>query len=436
MTDHTTAPDGRQPGSQQPGSAQQHGPSHQHGSAQQHGAGRGEQTRAVHPPRPSVVTEQPLSPPVYRSAAFGFGSSEEYRDKLAGIVPGWTYSRVGNPTAQTFADAVAALEGVGVDDEVVGEAFASGMAAISTALMSVLAAGDHVVAPAAIYGGTYGLLTTVLARFGITTTFVDATDLEAVRAAITPATKVVYAETLANPTMTVADLPGHAAVAQAAGALLLVDSTFASPVVCRPLEHGADLVMHSATKYIGGHSDVTGGVVVGRPELVARVRHTRIDLGGSLSPDDAWLLHRGLATLPLRVERANRSALTVATALAAHPAVVRVDHPGLPGHRDHDLATTLFDAGRYGAVVTVTPRGGVAEGMAFVDALRLVTVATSLGGTHSVAGHIASTTHRQMSEQALAAAGIGPSAVRLSIGLEDPDDLVEDLLQALDTLSG
>lgn len=396
----------------------------------------GEQTRAVHGPPLRPVVERPLSPPVHRVAAFAFDSSVEYRDKLAGTVAGWSYSRVDNPTAAYFADCVAALEGVGLDSEVVGQPFASGMAAISTSLMAVLTAGDHVVAPAEIYGGTYSLLSQLLAGFGVTTTFVDSTDLGQVAAAITPSTKVVYAETLANPTMTVADLPGHARVAHDAGALLLVDSTFASPVVCRPLEHGADLVMHSATKYLGGHSDVTGGVVVGRPELMAKVRKARIDLGGALSPDDAWLLHRGLATLPLRVDRANASALAVAQALDGHPRVARVDHPGLTSHRDHELAGRLFGGGRYGAVLTVTPHGGQDEGMAFADALRLVAVATSLGGTHSVVGHIASTTHRQMSPEALAAAGIGPAAVRISIGLEDAEDLIADVLQALDQAPG
>ena len=233
------------------------------------------------------------------------------------------------------------------------------------------------------------------------TTFVDGTDPQAVADAVRPSTRVVYAETLANPTMSVADLPALAEVAHAAGALLLVDSTFASPAVCRPLAHGADLVMHSATKYVGGHSDVTAGAVLGRPDLMAAVRRLRIETGGVLSPDDAFLAHRGLATLPLRMERHCTSALAVATALSEHPAVARVDHPGLPAHRDHALAQKLFERGehgtRFGAVVTVTPHGGTAEGMAFADALRLVSVATSLGGTHTVAGHVGSTTHRQMS---------------------------------------
>jgi cystathionine beta-lyase/cystathionine gamma-synthase len=372
--------------------------------------------------------------PVYRTAAFAFGSAQEYADLLGDRRPGYSYSRVDNPTSDAFAQAVAALEGVHVDDEVVGQPFASGMAAISTVLMSLTSAGAHVVAPREVYGGTYGLLTTVLNRFGVTATFVDSTDLDAVRAAIRPETTVLWGETLANPTMSVADLPGLSAISREAGLTFVVDSTFASPAVCRPLEHGVDVVVHSATKYMGGHSDATGGVAVGRADLMAKVRHDRIDLGGMLAPDEAFLLHRGLATLPLRVDRHCRSALVVAAALAEHPQVVRVDHPGLPTHRDHALAGKLFDAGRYGGVVTVTPEGGREAGMALCDRLRLVATATSLAGTHSKVSHIATTTHRQLDDAALAAAGIGPGAVRISVGLEDPEDLVADLEQALQAL--
>lgn len=394
----------------------------------------GEQTRAVHTPAPPVLEQVPLGLPVHRTSAFAFSSAQECADLLSGAVRGYSYSRVDNPTSDAFARGVAALESARLDREVVGQPFASGMAAISTVIMALTYSGAHVVAPREIYGGTYDLLTTVLDRFGVQTSFVDGTDLEAVRAAVRPETTLMWAETLANPTMSVADLPGLASIAREAGVTFVVDSTFASPAVCRPLEHGADVVVHSATKYLGGHSDATGGVAVGAPELMARVRHDRIELGGMLAPDEAFLLHRGLSTLPLRVDRQCRSALALAESLEAHPAVVRVDHPGLLAHRDHDLAQKLFDGGRYGACVTVTPRGGWSAGMALCDRLRLVTIATSLGGTHSKAGHVASTTHRQLSEQALADAGIDPGAVRISVGLEDADDLVADLAQALDAL--
>jgi cystathionine beta-lyase/cystathionine gamma-synthase len=358
---------------------------------------------------------------------------------LGDVKPGYTYSRIDNPTADAFALGVAALEAHGVDHDVAAQPFASGMAAISTVLLTLCGRDAHVVAPAAVYGGTFGVLDHVLARFGVETTYVDGTDADAVRAAIRSNTAVVWAETIANPTTAVADLPALAAVCRDAGVPLAVDSTFASPAVCRPLQWGADLVVHSATKYLGGHSDVTGGVVVGDVDLVARIRRARIDLGGSLGPDDAFLLHRGLSTLPLRVARHCSTALALAEALADHPMVERIDYPGLPDHPQHALAGKLFDVGaegrRYGAIVTITPRGGRAAGMQLCDGLRLARVATSLGGVHSLVSHVASTTHRQFDDATLAAARILPGAVRISVGLEDADDLVRDVETALNAIA-
>ena len=394
----------------------------------------GENTRALHTPAPPVPDQTPLGLPVYRTAAWSFETAQEYADLLSGAQAGYVYSRTDNPTADAFAQGVAALEGRNVEGPVAAQPFASGMAAISTVLMTLTSAGAHVVVPCEVYGGTYGLLTTVLNRFGVTATFVDTSDLDAVRAAIRPETTVLWGETLANPTMSVADLPSLAAISREAGLTFVVDSTFASPSICRPLEHGVDVVIHSATKYIAGHSDVTGGVAVGSPELMHRVRHDRIDLGGALAPDEAFLLHRGLSTLPLRMERHCRNAMHVATALLEHPRISRVDYPGLPGHQDHDLAVKLFDEGRFGAVVTVTPDGDRADGLALCDRLQLVQRATSLGGTHSKVSHAATTTHRQLDDAALERARIGPATVRVSVGLEDPEDVVADLVQALDSL--
>lgn len=400
----------------------------------------GENTRAVHLPVPPQPEQRSLGTPVWRTASFAFDSAKEYADVLNDRRPGYSYTRIDNPTADAFAQGVAALEGVGVDEEVVGQPFGSGMAAITAVLMAFTESGGHVVAPSAVYGGTYALLANVLRRFGVESDFVDTTDLDAVRAAIRPNTCVVWAETIANPTTAVSDLPALAQIAHDAGALLGVDSTFASPAVCRPLEHGADLVAHSATKYIGGHTDVTGGVVVGRPELVSAVRSVRVDTGGMLAPDEAFLLRRGLETLPLRVRRQCASAYVFAATIEKHPAVTRVDYPGLESHSGHALARRLFDAGpegtRFGAVVTVTPRGDRNAGMSFADGLRLGLIAPSLGGTHTKVSHVASTTHRQFDDAALAAADIGPASVRFSIGLEDPDDLIADAAKALDSLPG
>jgi cystathionine beta-lyase/cystathionine gamma-synthase len=399
----------------------------------------GENTRAVHLPPPPVPSQQPLGTPVYRTAAFAFESSAEYAAVLGDAAPGYSYSRIDNPTVDAFAAAVAALEGAHLPEQVTAQAFASGMAAVSGVFWAFARAGAHVVASAALYGGSYGFLRNVAARFGVETDFVDVTDLGQVRAALRPATAIVYAETIANPTTAVADLPALARIAGEAGALFVVDSTLAPPVVCRPLEHGADLVLHSATKYIGGHSDVTGGVVTGRPELTSRIRAVRIDTGGSLAPDEAFLLRRGLETLPVRMRRQCSTAMVFAATLAGHPAVARVDYPGLAGHPGHEVARRLFDAGpegtRFGAIVTITPRGGREAGLAFADRLRIAQVATSLGGTHTKVSHAASTTHRQLDSAALAAAGIDPAAVRFSIGLEDAEDLIEDARLSLDSLN-
>src|SRR3954454_12336127 len=402
------------------------------------GEGSGEGTRAVHTPRPAPPAQPPVGLATYRSSTFEFETAQDYADVLGDVKAGYTYSRIDNPTVDAFALGVAALESHGVDRQVGAQAFASGMAAISTVLLTLCGRDAHVVAPAAVYGGTFGVLDHVLSRFGVETTYVDGTDIEAVRAAMRPQTVAVWAETIANPTTAVADLPALAAVCREAGVPLVVDSTFASPAVCRPLQWGADLVVHSATKYLGGHSDVTGGVVVGDVELVSAIRRTRIDLGAMLAPDEAFLLHRGLATLPLRVGRHCATALALAEALADHPNVERVEHPGLPAHPQHALAAKLSDtaplARRYGAIVAVSPRGGRQAGMALCDGLRLGRVATSLGGVQTVVSHVASTTHRQMDDAALAAAGISPSTVRVSVGLEDADDLIRDVVSALDTL--
>jgi cystathionine gamma-synthase/O-acetylhomoserine (thiol)-lyase len=379
------------------------------------------------------VEQDALVPPVLHASTYVVDSAQELADLLDGTREGYSYARIDSPTADAFAGAVAAAEKP-ADTEVAAQAFASGMAAISTSLLELLEPGDHVVAAASCYGGTYQLLRGILARFGVVTTFADQTDPAAIARAATGRTRVIWAESFANPTMLMADLPALADVAHDCDALLAVDSTFASPAMLRPLEWGADLVVHSATKYLGGHSDATGGVVVGEPELVSRIRAARAELGPVLAPDEAYLLHRGLATLDVRVARQCATATFLAAALADHPALARVDHPSLPSHPSHEVALRLCDKDRYGAVLALSPRGGREQGMAFCDALRTIPQATSLGGTHTTASHAASSSHRQFDDAALAAAGLLPSLVRLSVGLEDPSALLEDLVGALDSL--
>lgn len=394
---------------------------------------QGENTRSAHLPAPPAPRRTPLGPPVWRSSAWSFADSGQLAEAFEGGGSGSAHGRIDNPTTTAFAAAVAALEGAAAPEDVAGQAFASGMAAVNAVLMTFLRAGTHIVAPAPLYGGTHSLITNVLSRFGVDAAFVDYGDPARVQAAIQPHTKIIYAETLSDPTTAVADIRGLYRIARRAGALLVVDSTFATPVVCRPLEHGADLVIHSAARYLGGHDDCTGGVAVGRPALIARLREVCVDIGGTLSPDDAFLLRRGLETLPLRVRRMCATAMVFAAAVAKHPAVRRVDYPGLPGHPGHQLARHLFDSGpegtRYGACVTVTPRGGHGAGTALIDALRLASISTSVGGTRTKAAHLAST-----GRPAGGASGIDAAAVRFSIGLEDAEDLIMDVTQALDSL--
>lgn len=343
-----------------------------------------------------------------------------------------------HPAAEAFATAVAAMEGSRLPQPTMAQAFASGMAAISAVLWTFTQAGTHVVAPASVHPGTHGFLRNVAARFGVQVEFVDMTNLREVRAALRPETRIVYAETLAHPTAAVADLPALAGLAHGIGALLIVDSTLAPPVVCRPLEHGADLVLHEAARYIGGPCDASGGVVSGRPDLIGMVRDMRIDTGGSLAADQARLLRRGLETLPVRVRRQCATAMLFAAAVARHPAVRVVDYPGLAHDRGYEAARRLFDAGpegtRCGAIVTVTPHGGRETGYAFADRLRIAQVADSSGGTNTKASHLATTGYREFDVKALAAAGIDPGSVRFSIGLEDGEDLIADAHLALDSL--
>ncbi|MEU9884883.1 aminotransferase class I/II-fold pyridoxal phosphate-dependent enzyme [Sphaerisporangium sp. NPDC051011] len=398
----------------------------------------GENTRAIHLPPAPTPRQLPIGLPVWRSASWSFENSAEYADVLGERAPGFAYSRIDNPTVAAFASGVASLEGAAAPEEVAGQAFASGMAAVNAVLLAFLRSGSHVVAPAPVYGGTYSLLTNVLARFGVSVDFVDYSDLRRVHAAVKTSTKIIYAETLTNPTMAVADIRGLYRIARDAGALLVVDSTLATPVVCRPLEHGADLVLHSATKYLGGHDDCTGGAVVGRPDLIGKVREVRIDTGSTLSPDEAFLLRRSLETLPLRVRRMCATAMVFAAAVAKHPAVRRVDYPGLPSHPGHQLARQLFDAGpegtRFGASVTVTPHGGYEAGVMLADTLRLALIATSIGGTRTKVAHVASTTRGRLDEAGLTASGVDAGAVRFSVGLEDAEDLIADVTDALDAL--
>jgi methionine-gamma-lyase len=390
---------------------------------------RGFSTRAIHVRRPPADQETP-SVPIFQTSTFRFDTAEAYAETIAFRRPGYTYTRgYGNPTLLAFEQTMADLEGTPS-----AFSFASGMAAIHALVTTFASAGDRIVATTELYGGTYSLFTNVLPRFGITVDLVPANDVDAIAERL-PGASLFYVETMANPTVSVADLEALGGLCRDAGVPSAVDNTFASPYLCRPSEFGFDHIVHSATKFIGGHNDLVGGVVCTSEEGMRRLRDTAIEVGGTMAPLEAWLALRGLVTLELRMRRHSETAQRIAEHLERHPMVERVWYPGLASHPDHGVATRLLPRG-CGGVLAFEIKGGVEGGMTLCDALQLVWIATSLGGAQSLVGHAASTTHRQMDPEARRAAGIADGLVRLSVGLEDADDLLDDLDRALEKVGG
>jgi methionine-gamma-lyase len=389
---------------------------------EQHGTGFA--TRALHAAsRVPRVGQAANAVPIYQAVTFSAEDSAELGEILLGHEPGYAYSRLGHPTGAAMAGAIAELEGAEA-----GLAFDSGMGAIHGTLSALLAAGDHVVATRALYGSTRTLLDRVLGRFGVATTFVDATDHDAVEAATTARTRVLYLETISNPTLVVADVAELTRRAHHRGLTVVVDNTFASPYLCRPLELGADLVIESCTKWLGGHSDVLAGAVSGRRELIERVAARQVDIGGTVAPFSAFLVLRGLATLAVRLERHCASALALATFLEASPEPRAVYYPGLPSHPQAAVAQRQLRAG--GGLLAVE-FGAREAATAFIDALRIPQRTASLGSIFTMAVHPPSTTHRQLDAAELRQAGIAEGLVRISVGLEDVADLQADLSAGL-----
>ena len=386
---------------------------------------RGFTTRAIHVPPPPMDQETP-SVPIFQTSTFRFATSEDYAETISFRRPGYTYTRgYGNPTLLAFERVMAELEGTES-----AFSFSSGMAAVHTVVTSLARAGDRIVASNELYGGSFSLFTKILPRYGIDVTFVSPHDPDAVAAAL-PDAALFYVETIANPNVTVADLEALGAVCRASGVPAVVDNTFASPYLCNPARFGFEYVLHSATKYIGGHHDLTGGVVATTEDGMRRVRDMAIETGGTMAPLEAWLALRGLMTLELRMERHSRSAQALAEFLEGHTKVERAHYPGLAPHPHHEVARRLLPRG-CGGMLAFEVGGGVEAGMRFCDALDLAWIATSLGGTHTLVGHAASTTHRQMDPAARRAAGIADGLVRVSVGLEDVEDLIEDFDRALE----
>jgi len=385
-------------------------------------------TRCIHANQAPEPVTGAVMPPIFTSST--------YAQDSPGVHKGFEYTRSHNPTRYAFERLVAGLEGATLtqqdDASQGGFAFASGMAAIGTAL-ELLDAGDRVVAMDDLYGGTNRLFSRVRERSqNLDIAYTDLTDESALTAALTPETKMVWVETPTNPTLKVADLARIAELARekCPGALLCCDNTFGTPINQRPLEHGFHIVMHSVTKYIAGHSDVVGGLlVVNDAELAGRIRFLQNSVGGVLSPFDSYLALRGAKTLALRMERHNASAARIAGYLESHDRVERVVYPGLPSHPQHDIAKRQMSG--FGGMITIFLRGGLAESRDFLERVRLFALAESLGGVESLIEHPAIMTHASVPPEQREKLGISDTLVRFSVGIEDPDDLIADIEQAL-----
>ena len=383
----------------------------------------GDATLAIHVGQDKFHKDASVGVEIARTANFTFASTEEMKRWAEGKSPAYIYTRYGNPTLTIAEKKIAALEGA--EDAVVT---ASGMAAISNALLSILKAGDEVIATRQLYGGTYRMMRDVFPRMGIVVRHVEA-DLAGIERLVNPRTNALYIETPTNPTLRLVDLHKAVAFAKEWDLISLIDNTFASPILQKPIEMGFDLVLHSATKYLAGHSDVIAGAAAGRESLIKEIRHMIIYLGGSMDPEAAFLLIRGMKTLEVRVWRQCATALTLAKYLEKHPKVARVHYPGLASHPDHRLAKRQMRG--FGGMLAFDLKGGLTAARRFCDRVRIFLMAASLGGAESLAVLPIYTSHYNMSLAELRAASVEPGTVRVSVGLEDPEDLIEDLRQAL-----
>jgi len=384
-------------------------------------------TRLVHP-KAAADPYGAVNVPIYQSSTFAFRDAAHGAALFAGREDGYIYTRIGNPTIRALENTLAELE-----RGCTGIATSSGLGAVAAVYMALLEAGTHLVSTASVYGPSRGLVEQHLARFGVQSSFVDTSDLERVRRAIRPNTRLIYVETPSNPAMQVTDLRAVAELAHQCKCLLVVDNTFASPYLQRPIELGADVVLHSVTKFINGHADVVGGVIVTRTEeLNRRIRPLMINLGCNMDPHQAFLVLRGLKTLGLRIERAQASAMQIARWLEQHPKVAWVRYIGLPSHPQHDLVRRQMRG--FGSMISFELKGGLEAGIRLMNSVRLATLAVSLGGVETLIEHPASMTHAGLSHEDRLAAGITDGLVRYSVGIEDPEDLLADLEQALRTV--
>jgi methionine-gamma-lyase len=384
-------------------------------------------TRAIHEGYDPADEQGALTPPIYMTSTYAFESAEAGGELFRGERAGYIYGRTRNPTQALLETRMASLEG--------GEAavaFASGIGAITSMVWALVSAGDDVIIDHTIYGSSYAFFMNGLTRFGVTVQAIDLTEPDNLARALKKNTKLVFFETPANPNLRIVDMAAIVAIAKPAGALVAVDNTFCSPALQRPLEFGVDLVLHSATKYLGGHGDLLGGICIGSADLMKPVRllGLRSLTGATLSPINAFLILRGLKTLKLRLERHSQSALAIAETIRDHPAIDRLDYPGLPSFAGHALAKKQMSA--FGGMISLELNGGMSAGLAFMNRLELVTRAVSLGDAETLVQHPASMTHSTYSAEERAQHGIGDGLIRISVGLEEVEDLVADIVQALD----
>lgn len=363
--------------------------------------------------------------PIYQTSTFAFKTAEQGADIFAGKEKGYIYTRINNPTIEALENKLAALEnGFG------GVALASGMAAVTTAYSALLKAGDHMISSAAVYGPSRVVMESIFAGFGVESSYVDTSDLENIKNAIRPNTKLLYLETPANPTMSLTDISLASKLVHEHGIIVVVDNTFCSPYLQKPLNLGADIVLHSLTKFINGHADIVGGaLIVKEKELYAKVRKTMVMMGGNMDPHQAYMVIRGVKTLSLRVERAQESAMKIALFLENHPKVDWVKYPGLDSFPQKALAEKQMSG--YGAMISFSLKGGYDAGVAMMNNVKLALLAVSLGGVETLIQHPASMTHAGLSKAAREESGIGDGLVRFSVGIENVEDIIEDLEQAL-----
>lgn len=366
--------------------------------------------------------------PIYQTSTFSFRNAQHGADCFAGKSDGYIYTRIGNPTIKALEDNIAALE-----NGFAGIATASGMGAITSIYMALLGQGDHIVSTAAVYGPARNVMEKHFSRFGVESTYIDTSDIESVKKAIKPNTKVLYIETPANPTIQLTDLKACAELAHENNIVMVVDNTFCSPYLQKPLDLGADVVFHSITKFINGHADIVGGVIVSKTEeLHKKIRDLMVNMGCNMDPHQAFMVIRGVKTLSVRIDKAQESAMKVAEFLEKHPKVEWIKYPGLASHPQHELAKKQMSG--FGSMLSFGLKGGLEAGRILMDNVKLALLAVSLGGVETLIQHPASMTHAGVPKESRIKAGVTDGLVRLSIGIEDLEDIIEDLSQALDKM--